>query len=184
MATTASRETRYPMAAPNSSLSTIISANSNARHDERGHGDVYLRYPWPQDQPIPTVRQRNPLQLLPERAELRPASQCGRSAGNATWYEYNGRGERTKLTHQDGSYVQSSYNRMHPAWTADENHPGAANDPNQRTRLYLRRIQAVLTVTNPLNRDCHQQLRALERHRQLFPTRPPPFTAPLRPWER
>jgi len=72
--------------------------------------------------------------------------------GNATWYEYNGRGEVTKVTHQDGSYTQSYYNDDGTlAWTADENHPGAANDPNQRTRYTYDEYKRVLTVTNPLN---------------------------------
>jgi YD repeat-containing protein len=71
---------------------------------------------------------------------------------NATWFEYNGRGQVTKMTHQDGSYVQSGYNPDGTlAWTADENHPGAANDPNQRTRYIYDEYKRVLTVTNPLN---------------------------------
>ena len=72
--------------------------------------------------------------------------------GNATWFEYNLRGQVTKVTHQDTSYTQSSYNADGTlAWTADENHPGAASDPNQRTRYTYDEYKRVLTVTNPLN---------------------------------
>jgi RHS repeat-associated protein len=70
--------------------------------------------------------------------------------GNSTSYEYNGRGQVTKVTHQDGTYTQSSYNGDGTvAWTADENHPGAATDPNQRTRFTYDEYRRVLTVTNP-----------------------------------
>ena len=72
--------------------------------------------------------------------------------GNATWFEYNGRGQVTRTTHQDGTYIQSGYNADGTlAWTADENHPGAANDPNQRTRYTYDEYKRVLTVTNPMN---------------------------------
>jgi RHS repeat-associated protein len=72
--------------------------------------------------------------------------------GNATWFEYNQRGQVTKVTHQDGTYVQSSYNDDGTlAWTADENHPGAASDPSQRTRYTYDDYKRVLSVTNPLS---------------------------------
>jgi RHS repeat-associated protein len=71
--------------------------------------------------------------------------------GNATWYEYNQRGQVTKVTHQDGTYTQSDYNPDGTlAWTADENHPGAATDPNQRTRYIYDEYKRVRTVTNPM----------------------------------
>jgi RHS repeat-associated protein len=71
---------------------------------------------------------------------------------NTTWYEYNGRGQVTKVTHQDGNYTQSHYNPDGTLeWTADENHPGAVNDPNQRTRYTYDEYKRVLTVTNLLN---------------------------------
>src|SRR2546423_118327 len=70
---------------------------------------------------------------------------------NATAYEYNQRGQVTKIQHQDGAYTQSSYNNDATlAWTADENHPGAVNDPNQRTRYTYDEYKRVLTVTNPM----------------------------------
>src|ERR1700686_1062307 len=74
--------------------------------------------------------------------------------GNATWYEYNGRGEVTKVTHQDGTYTQSGYNDDGTlAWTADENHPnaGIAGHENERTRYIYDEYKRVLTVTNLLN---------------------------------
>jgi RHS repeat-associated protein len=71
--------------------------------------------------------------------------------GNATAYEYNLRGQVTKVQHQDGTYTQSGYNPDGTlAWTADENHPGAATDPNQRTRYTYDEYKRVLTVTNPM----------------------------------
>jgi YD repeat-containing protein len=72
--------------------------------------------------------------------------------GNATAYEYNLRGEVTKVQHQDGTYAQSGYNDDGTlAWTADENHPGAATDVNQRTRYTYDEYKRVLTVKNLLN---------------------------------
>jgi RHS repeat-associated protein len=72
--------------------------------------------------------------------------------GNATWFEYNVRGQVTKVTHQDGTYSQSAYNPDGTlAWKADENHPGAATDPNQRTRYTYDDYKRILSVTDPLN---------------------------------
>ena len=71
---------------------------------------------------------------------------------NATWFEYNTRGQVTKVTHQDGTYIQRDYNPDGTlAWTADENHPGAATDLNQRTRYDYDDYKRVVSVTNPLN---------------------------------
>ena len=70
---------------------------------------------------------------------------------NSTSYEYNLRGQVTKVTHPDGTYTQSGYNLDGTlAWTADENHPGAATDVNQRTRYTYDEYKRVLTVTNPM----------------------------------
>lgn len=72
--------------------------------------------------------------------------------GNRTWYEYNLRGQITKVMHQDGNYTQSRYNDDGTlAWTADENQPGAVNDPNQRTRYIYDEYKRVVSVTNPMN---------------------------------
>jgi YD repeat-containing protein len=69
---------------------------------------------------------------------------------NTTTFEYNQRGQVTKVIHQDTFYTQSQYNEDGTlAWTADENHPGAATDPNQRTRYTYDEYKRVLTVTNP-----------------------------------
>jgi len=71
---------------------------------------------------------------------------------NTTWFRYNPRGQITRVTHVDGSYVQYSYNVDGTlAWTADENHPGAETDPNQRTRYAYDDYKRVVSVTNPLN---------------------------------
>ncbi len=71
---------------------------------------------------------------------------------NSTCYEYNWRGQVTRVTHQDQSFVQMAYNVDGTlAWTADENHPGAQSDANQRTRYAYDYYKRVVSVTNPLN---------------------------------
>jgi len=71
--------------------------------------------------------------------------------GNTTSYDYNPRGQVTKVTHQsDGSFVQMGYNVDGTlAWTADENHPAASTDVNQRTRYAYDNYKRVVSVTNP-----------------------------------
>ncbi|MFN2622713.1 MAG: hypothetical protein ABR611_07700, partial [Chthoniobacterales bacterium] len=70
---------------------------------------------------------------------------------HATAYEYNQRGQVIKVQHQDYTYTQSHYNLDGTLdWTADENHPGAATDPNQRTRYTYDEYKRLLTVTNPM----------------------------------
>ncbi len=64
--------------------------------------------------------------------------------GNATWYEYNGRGEVTKLTHQDGSYVQSTYN-------PDGTVATVTDELGHTTSYTYDEYKRVLTVTNPLS---------------------------------
>jgi len=73
--------------------------------------------------------------------------------GHTTSYEYNARGQVTKITHQDdGSFVQMAYNVDGTlAWSADENHPGANTDVNQRTRYVHDNYKRILSVTNPAN---------------------------------
>lgn len=74
--------------------------------------------------------------------------------GNATWFDYNLRGLVTKVTHQDGTYTQSGYNGDGTlAWSADENHPGAANNENERTRYTYDEYKRVTAVMNPLNQQ-------------------------------
>lgn len=70
--------------------------------------------------------------------------------GNGTWYEYNWRGQTTKLTHQDSSSAQMGYNVDGTlAWAADENHPGAVTDATQRMRFVYDIYKRVLETTNP-----------------------------------
>ena len=72
--------------------------------------------------------------------------------GKTTWFQYNPRGQMTRLTHIDGTYLQYGYNVDGTlAWTADENHPGAESDANQRTRYGYDDYKRVVSVTNPLN---------------------------------
>jgi RHS repeat-associated protein len=72
--------------------------------------------------------------------------------GKTTWFSYNARGQVTRVTHIDGTYSQSGYNVDGTlAWTADENHPGAETDANQRTRYAYDDYKRVVSITNPLN---------------------------------
>jgi RHS repeat-associated protein len=72
--------------------------------------------------------------------------------GKTTWFQYNARGQVTRTTHIDGSYAQAGYNVDGTlAWTADENHPGAETDANQRTRYVYDDYKRVVSVTNPMN---------------------------------
>jgi RHS repeat-associated protein len=74
--------------------------------------------------------------------------------GNHTWYDYNKRGQVTRVTHHDGTYTQTQYNADGTlAWTADENHPGAETDVNQRTRYEYDEYKRVTKVTNPLGKE-------------------------------
>lgn len=70
---------------------------------------------------------------------------------NATWFEYNTRGQVTKVTHQDGTFRQNGYNVDGTlAWTADENHPNASWNVSERTRYLYDDYKRVISVTNPL----------------------------------
>jgi RHS repeat-associated protein len=75
---------------------------------------------------------------------------------NTTTFEYNLRGQVTKVIHPDhspthNSYTQSFYNLDGTlAWSADENHPGAATDPSQRTRFEYDEYKRVRKITNPM----------------------------------
>lgn len=70
---------------------------------------------------------------------------------NATWFEYNTRGQVTKVTHQDGTFRQSGYNVDGTlAWTADENHPNASWNVSERTRYVYDDYKRVISATNPL----------------------------------
>ncbi|MFN2507358.1 MAG: RHS repeat-associated core domain-containing protein, partial [Chthoniobacterales bacterium] len=69
-----------------------------------------------------------------------------------TTYTSDASGHTTKKTHPDGSYSQAAYNTDGTlAWIADENHPNALTDPNQRTRYAYDDYKRVVSVTNPLN---------------------------------
>lgn len=68
-----------------------------------------------------------------------------------TSFTYNARGQLTRLTHPDGSYVQYNYSPNGTlAWTADERHPGAASDPTQRTSYNYDDYKRLRSVTTPL----------------------------------
>ena len=70
--------------------------------------------------------------------------------GHQTTYDYNGRGQITRVTHDDGTYIQNAYNGDGTlAWTADENHPEAINDPTKRTRYVYDEYNRVTSITDP-----------------------------------
>jgi RHS repeat-associated protein len=72
--------------------------------------------------------------------------------GHTTTFDYNKRGQVTRVTHHDGTFAQSFYNGDGTlAWSADENHPGAEWDENQRTRYVYDEYKRVTHVTNPMN---------------------------------
>jgi len=78
----------------------------------------------------------------------------GSSSGDSnytTTFLYNARGQLTRLTHPDGTYVQYGYNPNGTlAWTADERHAGGASDPNQRTSYTYDDYKRLRSVTTPL----------------------------------
>lgn len=68
----------------------------------------------------------------------------------STTFQYNARGQLTRLTHPDGTYIQYGYNAEGTlAWTADERHPGASTDANQRTSYTYDDYKRLLMVTTP-----------------------------------
>jgi RHS repeat-associated protein len=73
--------------------------------------------------------------------------------GYSTTFDYNVRGQVTRVTHdQDGTFAQYGYNIDGTlAWTADENHPNAAWNVNERTRYIYDDYKRVVSVTNPMN---------------------------------
>jgi RHS repeat-associated protein len=73
------------------------------------------------------------------------------AVNRSTTFQYNSRGQVTRKTHAvDGSYLQSAYNADGTlAWTADENHPGAATDPNQRKRFGYDDYKRVISAREP-----------------------------------
>jgi RHS repeat-associated protein len=72
-------------------------------------------------------------------------------ASHTTTSQYNARGQLTTLTHPDGTYIQYSYNPDGTlAWTADERHPGAATDANQRTSYTYDDYKRLVSVTTAL----------------------------------
>lgn len=71
---------------------------------------------------------------------------------NTTTFEYNTRGQVTKVTHADGKFRQNGYNVDGTlAWTADENHPNASWNVNERTRYAYDDYKRVISVTNPVD---------------------------------
>ena len=77
----------------------------------------------------------------------------GSASGDANYttkFLYNARGQLTKLTHPDATYIQYGYNPNGTlAWTADERHPGAVDD-TQRTSYIYDDYKRLRTVTTPV----------------------------------
>ena len=68
-----------------------------------------------------------------------------------TTFQYNTRGQLTRLTHPGGTYIQYTYNPNGTlAWTVDERHPGASSDATQRTSYSCDDHKRLRTVTTPV----------------------------------
>jgi RHS repeat-associated protein len=123
----------------------------NFRYDGRG-----LKYlSWPPATPSDPNPEQHPTQYFyytsgPQMDQLR---QVVDPRGYSTTFEYNVRGQVTKITHdQDGTFAQYGYNLDGTvAWTADENHPNASWSVNERTRYGYDDYKRIISVTNPLN---------------------------------
>lgn len=75
----------------------------------------------------------------------------GTTAYDTTTFLYNTRGQLTRLTHQDNSYLQYAYNPDGTLqWTADERHSGAVNDPTQRTGYTYDDYKRLRSISTPL----------------------------------
>lgn len=80
--------------------------------------------------------------------------------GHTTTYDYNRRGQTTRVTHDDTKFTQSKYNDGDGtlladgtlAWTADENHPNAWMDGHEfeRTQYRYDEYKRVTEIINPL----------------------------------
>jgi RHS repeat-associated protein len=124
----------------------------NFRYD--GRGLKYLSWP------PPTPSDPNPDQHPTQYFYYTSGPQMDRlwyvvdPRGYSTRFEYNVRGQVTKVTHdQDHTYAQYGYNLDGTlAWTADENHPNASWNVNERTRYTYDDYKRVLSVTNSLNK--------------------------------
>jgi RHS repeat-associated protein len=124
---------------------------ANFRYD--GRGLMYLSWP------PPTPSDPNPEQHPTRYFYYTSGPQMDRlwyvvdPRGYSTRFEYNVRGQTTKVTHdQDGTFAQYGYNIDGTlAWTADENHPNASWNVNERTRYIYDDYKRVVSVTNPMN---------------------------------
>jgi RHS repeat-associated protein len=123
----------------------------NFRYDGRG-----LKYlSWPPPTPSDPNPEQHPTRYFyytsgPQTDRLR---QVVDPRGYSASFEYNVRGNVTKVTHdQDQTSAQFGYNLDGTlAWTADENHPNASWNPNERTRFTYDDFKRVTSVTNPMN---------------------------------
>ena len=96
--------------------------------------------------------------LRPDRIDRLKAVKDPR--GHTTTYDYNKRGQLTRVTHPATppggiTFTQSHYNPDGTlAWTADENHPdaGLAGRENERTRYEYDDYKRVISVTKPFER--------------------------------
>src|SRR5205085_3772699 len=123
----------------------------NFRYD--GRGMLYLS--WPPATPSDPNPQDHPTRYFyyTSGPQMDRLQQVVDPRGNSTTFEYNTRGQVTKVTHdQDHSYLQMGYNADGTlAWTADENHPNASRNLNERTRYIYDDYKRVTSVTNPMN---------------------------------
>lgn len=123
----------------------------NFRYDGRG-----LKYlSWPPATPSDPNPDQHPTQYFyyTSGPQMDRLSSVMDPRGYSTSFEYNTRGQVTKVTHvQDGTYAQNGYNPDGTlAWTADENHPNASWNVSERTRYTYDDYKRVIGVTNPMN---------------------------------
>jgi RHS repeat-associated protein len=123
----------------------------NFRYDDRG-----LKYlSWPPATPSDPNPEQHPTRYFyyTSGPQMDRLWYVVNPRGYSTRFEYNVRGQVTKVTHeQDGTYAQNGYNLDGTlAWTADENHPNASSNVNERTRYVYDDYKRVVSTTNPMN---------------------------------
>jgi RHS repeat-associated protein len=128
------------------------------QYDTRG---LKIRY-WPPPTPSDTVPCQHKTQYVYYDANSSPGhfDRIDRlwkvidPEGHTTTYDYNPRGQITRVTHDDGTFTQSEYNKEDGTltWTADENHPNAwmGGHVYERTQYSYDMYNRVTDVINPL----------------------------------
>lgn len=131
-------------------------ATQNFRYDNRGLKTLF----WPPPTPSDMQPDQNPTRYFYYTAANSPGrfDRIDRlwyvqdPLGHTTTYDYNDRGQITRITHHDNTFTQSQYHDDGTlAWTADENHPNASmpGHEHERTRYQYDAYKRVTHVTKP-----------------------------------